>query len=49
LCLASTVVGIVESGQQLFNEAVLESHNEDDAADDGDAPGIAMAALFGLK
>jgi hypothetical protein len=45
--VSSTEVGIVESGQQLFNEAVLESQNKD-AADDGDAAGIAMAALFGM-
>jgi hypothetical protein len=38
------VVAIVESGQQLFNEAALESQNEDAA--DADAPDIAMAGCF---
>jgi hypothetical protein len=42
--VSSPVIATVESGQQLFNEAALESQNEDAA--DADAPDIATAASF---
>jgi hypothetical protein len=44
--VSSLVVAIVESGQQPFNEAALESQNEDAAV--ANAPDIAMAALFNM-
>jgi hypothetical protein len=44
--VSSPVVAIVESGQQLYNEAALESQNEDAAV--ADTPDIAMATLFNM-
>jgi hypothetical protein len=46
--VSSPVVAIVESGQQLFNEAALNLESQNEDAADAYAPDIAMAALFNM-